>query len=167
MNTIEIELPFEIRTSSIDGLGAFAKKDISVGDFIGFYDGDTLTDEEAWLRTQLDPSLQTTMFSLGNGYMIDGSRNNCGTFRINHGCDPNVFCKFHDFGSGAGSVRWICFYACKSIRKGEELLYDYFLEVPKGEELTKYRCYCGSAKCFGTMSCNPAIRAVASRLHLV
>lgn len=156
------ELPFEVRTSTIEGQGAFAKKDIAVGDCVGIYDGDVLTDEEAWTRTQLDPSTQSTMFSLGNGFMVDGSRNNCGTFRINHGCDPNVFCQLHE----SGPVRWICMYACKPISKGEELLFDYFLEVPPGEELTVYRCYCGSPKCYGTMSCNPVIRSAASRLHL-
>ena len=162
MTTNKYDVPFVISTSVIEGQGAFASRDIMTGQFVGVYDGDVLTDEEAWMRTQLDPSLQTTMFSLGNGFMVDGSRNNCGTFRINHGCDPNVFCQLYE----SGSVRWIVMYACRDIKKDEELLYDYALEVPLGEELTNYRCFCGSSKCYGTMSANLAIRLMSSRLHL-
>ena len=65
---------------------------------------------------------------------------------INHSCDPN--CEAIEEGGR------VFIYALRDIRPGEELVYDYQLEVdePRTKEVEREsECYCGAANCRGTM----------------
>jgi uncharacterized protein len=65
---------------------------------------------------------------------------------INHSCDPNC--------EAAEEDDRIFIDAMRDIAPGEELFYDYALEIdePVTEEAKKkYACNCGSSKCRGTM----------------
>jgi SET domain-containing protein len=66
---------------------------------------------------------------------------------INHSCDPN--CEAIE-----NSRDRVFIYALRNIKPGEELFYDYRLEVdaPRTRQLVEEnRCTCGSSKCRGTM----------------
>jgi SET domain-containing protein len=65
---------------------------------------------------------------------------------INHSCDPNCETEEEDDR--------IFIDALRDIQPGEELFYDYALEIDEPiteESKRKYACYCGSSKCRGTM----------------
>jgi len=65
---------------------------------------------------------------------------------INHSCDPNCEAIEED------DRIFIC--AIRDIEAGEELFYDYALEIDEPiteESKKKYACRCGSSNCRGTM----------------
>jgi hypothetical protein len=65
---------------------------------------------------------------------------------INHSCDPN--CEAIEEGNR------VFIYALRTVRPGEELFYDYRLEVdePRTSKLEEeYKCHCGSTACRGTL----------------
>jgi SET domain-containing protein len=100
------------------------------------YDGPRFTKEVADERYK-DRSI-TYLFSCGdNGMVIDGF----GTAMfINHSCDPNCETEDED-----GRVYVV---AIRDIAAGEELTYEYNLH---DSDDTEGDCYCGAAKCRGTM----------------
>jgi SET domain-containing protein len=155
---------FEIKNSLIHGLGVFATRNIPAGTPICQYNGDELSYEDAWTRTQLDPSAGVSMFDLQNGFMVDGaSPSNNGSYRINHSCSPNATCILvRDATSTTGIL--IC--ALRNISKGDEITYDYSLQVTSGTEFTTHKCYCGSSTCYGTMSGNQLIRDKSRKLFI-
>ena len=59
---------------------------------------------------------------------------------INHSCDPNLRLR------RIGKRLWLI--SLRSIRKGEELAYDYHFS----KNAEKIPCKCGSAKCRGTIN---------------
>jgi SET domain-containing protein len=89
----------------------------------------------------------TFLFGLGDGkIVIDPSVDGNEARWINHSCDPN--CEAIEEG------RCIFIYALRDIRSGEELLYDYQLEVDRlltTEVAEESRCFCGTSRCRGTM----------------
>jgi SET domain-containing protein len=138
----------EIRSSPIQGSGAFATKRIRKGTRVIEYVGEVITAKEADRR--YDDSLfehpHVLLFSLDDHYVIDaGSGGNESRF-INHSCRPNceaVIEKNHIF---IESIR--------TINKGEELTYDYNLtrEDEDNAALEKhYQCNCGASNCRSTM----------------
>jgi SET domain-containing protein len=100
------------------------------------YDGPRFSKEEADDRYQ--DRFITYLFSTGRGgEVIDGF----GTAMfINHSCDPN--CETENFD---GRI-WVV--AARDILPGEELTYEYNLHDSDDDDAD---CYCGSAKCRGTM----------------
>jgi hypothetical protein len=85
------------------------------------------------------------IMELGPGYYVDGKRKGSASRFINHSCDPN--CEL---------VRWnvkgltrIGIMATKDIAAGEPLSYDYQFDT---QEENMFTCYCGKAKCRGTMA---------------
>ena len=84
-----------------------------------------------------------------NGRVIDPSVGGNEARWINHSCDPN--CETIEDHRGRVFIN-----AIRSIRTGEELFYDYHLEVddhvPRTKEIEdEARCTCGSPKCRGTL----------------
>lgn len=78
--------------------------------------------------------------------MIDAGRGGNDSRWINHSCDPNC--------ETAEEDDRIFVNALRTLRRGEELFYDY--KIVPAERRTKkleknFACYCGSAKCRGTM----------------
>ncbi len=148
-DTEQTDIPFAIRPSAIQGMGAFATRPIRKGTRIIEYLGERITDEEADRRYD-DLSMErhhTFLFSLGDGTSIDASFEGNEARFINHACAPNCEAILED--------GHIYIDAIRNIKTGEELFYDYAYErqdAEDDEELSKhYKCLCGSPKCRGTI----------------
>ncbi|KAJ7653066.1 hypothetical protein DFH06DRAFT_1299271 [Mycena polygramma] len=152
---------YTMKPSSVSGLGAFASRDIEIGEDIiaerpfivfpylplaerpEFFDSsdpgsqsDVFQRNASWLSTPLPGSY-------GGGYGVMSRH----ITRINHSCQPNVVQRW-DWDSLTLSVR-----AVSRIRKGEELLRSYLdptLLAPRAERLKKlaniyeFECSCPS-----------------------
>lgn len=125
-----------IRSSSIHAAGCYTTKSIKKGARVCEYDGPRFTKEAADDRYR--DRFVTYLFSCGEtGTVIDGF----GTAMfINHSCAPN--CETEE-DEGRIFVR-----AIRDITAGEELTYEYNLYDSDDAEGD---CYCGTAKCRGTM----------------
>jgi len=139
---------FEIRRSSIQGRGAFAKRRIRAGQKIVEYTGEKIDNDEADRRYDEDKMGRhhTFLFTLDDDTCIDGNvRSNIARL-INHSCDPNCEAVID------GDRIWI--YALRNIQPGVELAYDYKYERT-GDDIRKlekfYVCRCGSPKCRGSI----------------
>ncbi len=124
-----------VRPSKIHSVGVFTTTPLSKGTRIVEYDGPRISVEEA--DRLYDGASRTYLYGLGDGKtIIDGQ--GLGAY-LNHSCDPN--CEIDEIKDRA----WI--YALRDILAGEELLWDYNLY----DDEEPAPCYCGSAKCRGTM----------------
>ena len=139
---------YSVRNSPIHGRGVFALTAISKGTRIVEYKGELISDDEADRRYAHlhEHSPHTMLFSLENNLVIDATqRGNSGRW-INHSCAPN--CQVEEEGTR------IFIDARRDIRPGEELTYDYNLQL--GEPHTRaakraHACFCGARRCRGTM----------------
>ena len=139
---------YSVRNSPIHGRGVFALTPISKGTRIVEYKGELITDDEADRRYAHlhEHSPHTMLFSLENKLVIDATRRGNSGRWINHSCAPN--CQVEEEGTK------IFIDACRDIRPGEELTYDYNLQL--GEPHTRaaqraHPCFCGTRRCRGTM----------------
>jgi SET domain-containing protein len=125
-----------IRSSSIHAAGCYTTRSFKKGTRVCEYEGPRFTKEVADDRYQ--DRFITYLFSCGDdGMVIDGF----GTAMfINHSCDPNCETEDHE-----GRVYVV---AIRNIAAGEELTYEYNLYDSDDAEAD---CYCGAAKCRGTM----------------
>lgn len=84
------------------------------------------------------------LFEIDKDRVINGNEGGDARY-LNHGCDPN--CETVQDGDR------IFIEALRGIKTGEELCYDYHLQVPgkiTDKERKEYACFCGSPKCRGT-----------------
>lgn len=145
-------LPFEIRRSAIQGMGAFATRRIAKGRRIIEYTGERITQEQADERYD-DASMSrhhTFLFTLDEDTVVDGAVGGNESRFINHGCDPN--CKAFIEGER------IFIYSRREIQPGEELNYDYGYERSEDmseEDEARYVCRCGAKTCRGTILAPP------------
>lgn len=123
-------------------------QDIPAGDTLIEYVGEIISWEEAQARHPHDPANpnHTFYFHIDESRVIDALHGGNSSRWINHACDPN--CEA-DEQSGRIFIK-----ALRDIVCGEELNYDYGLIIE--ERYTKklkqeYPCWCGSAKCRGTL----------------
>ena len=133
----------EVRKSDVHGRGVYALQFIRRGTRIIEYTGER-TSWEAAPNDENDP--HTFNFGLDNGQVINPLVGGNDARWINHSCDPNC--------ETAEEDDRIFIDAMRDIQPGEELFYDYALEIdePITEEAKKkYACYCGSRTCRGTM----------------
>jgi uncharacterized protein len=141
--------PYVVRNSPIHGRGVFATRTIRKGTAIVEYRGRRISMEAADDLPDSDPKnpFHTFLFELNDGRVIDAGRGGNAARWINHSCQPN--CEpFED-----DHCR-VYITARRTIRAGEELAYDYKLNVPgrrTARLLANYACRCGSARCRGTM----------------
>ncbi|NND70871.1 MAG: SET domain-containing protein-lysine N-methyltransferase [Rhodothermales bacterium] len=139
---------YEVRHSPIHGYGVFAQKKIKKGVRVIEYKGERISQAEADARyNDVDNEhAHIVLFAVDDDTVIDGkSKGNDGRY-VNHSCDPNCEAVNYD-----GRI-WI--YSLRKIEKGEELFYDYSLELD--EEFDKehshlYACHCGAKNCRGVM----------------
>ena len=137
-----------VHNSSIHGRGVFALRRIPKGVRIIEYKGKLITDKEAdrrYSRMHAN-SPHTMLFSLDGGLVIDATRRGNSARWINHSCASN--CEIEEEGHR------IFIDARRDIRAGEELTYDYNLQI--GEKHTKkakreHACFCKARRCRGTM----------------
>ena len=143
-------LAFTLRTSKIQGRGAFATRVIRKGARIIEYLGECIDDEESDIRYP-DGDMgrhHTFLFAIGDGTrVLDAGPLEWPAKYINHSCDPN--CEAIEEEDGRVFIS-----ALRKIEVGTELLYDYAYErtadhTPEDEQL--YLCRCGSAKCRGSI----------------
>jgi SET domain-containing protein len=139
---------FAVRKSSIHGRGVFALAHIPKRTRIIEYKGELISDAEADRRysKRHEHSPHTMLFSVDGGLVIDATRRGNAARWINHSCSPN--CKIEEEGTRVFIV------ARRDIRPGEELTYDYNLQI--GERHTKaakreHACFCRARRCRGTM----------------
>jgi SET domain-containing protein len=141
-----------VKDSGIHGKGVYARKKIKAGERVIEYGGERIGWPEALRRHPHDP-LQpnhTFYFTLDDKTVIDGNARGNDARWINHGCDPN--CEAELLKEGGKQRVFIS--ALRDIAKGEELTYDYGLEIDARytKKLKKeFECRCGSSLCRGTM----------------
>ena len=136
--------PIEVRESSIHGRGAYATRPIRKGRRIIEYTGERMP----WEAASEDPDdPHTFLFGLSDGNMVINAAINGNDARwINHSCDPN--CEAVEEGDR------VFIYALRDLEPGEELFYDYGLEIdePRSPEMEKqFACFCGAKNCRGTL----------------
>ena len=142
----------EARASSIEGTGCFAKQFIPAGTRIIEYKGQRIPPVLVEERSAVEVDDTGEIIDHGHVYMfyvdwlttIDGGVNGNDARFINHSCDPN--CK------STVENRRVFIDAIRDIAPGEELTFDYKLDVSaSAEQKKRYACRCGSPKCRGTM----------------
>jgi len=137
-----------VRNSSIAGRGAFARRAIPKGKRIIEYTGKRRPETPEDDEIGTDPIY---IFSVGKGIVIDPEIGGGNEARfLNHSCKPN--CETVD------EEGRIYIEAMRSIQAGEELTFDYLLEV--GHAVTErdrkaYPCRCGAPKCRKTLLAPP------------
>jgi SET domain-containing protein len=146
--TPDAQLPFEIRRSPIEGLGAFATRPIPAGVRLIEYAGERLSPSEAEARYPDVPGLRhhTYLFAIDDEVVVDAAVNGNEARFINHSCAPNC-----DAVIDAGRI-WI--ETIHDIEPGEELAYDYaYVLAERHTPAAKRRfpCYCGAVTCRGTI----------------
>ena len=139
---------FELRRSSIQGLGAFAKKDIPRGTRIIEYTGEKISYAESDRRYPDERGARhhTFLFTLNSKWIVDAAFDGNDARFINHSCGPNC-----DAYIERGRI-WI--ESIKRIPAGAELSYDYqyeYLDEYSAEDLEFYGCHCGAPNCRGTI----------------
>jgi len=133
----------QIRDTKKYGKGVFAKKAINKGEIVCIFGGYAMSLKEYFKLSPdvLDyPSQISEEFVFGprHSFEVDDG------YRFNHSCNPNV-----------GYNGQIIMVAMRKIKSGEELTYDYAMELfpsktrnPKGvDRHDKLLCDCGSKKC--------------------
>jgi SET domain-containing protein len=140
---------YSVRDSGIHGRGVFATEKIPKGTVIIEYKGQRSSWAEAMSRPDSDPGdpAHTFLFELDDGRVIDAGVGGNAARWINHSCDPNCAPFERDDGR-------VFIEAKRKIRRGEELSYDYRLQIEgrlSKKELAQYVCRCGADKCRGTL----------------
>ncbi len=142
----------KVKRSGIHGRGVYARRKIKAGQRIIEYAGERIDWPEALRRHPHDPQQpnHTFYFTVDDETVIDGNANGNNARWINHGCAPNCEAELLE-EDGAQRVFII---ALRDIAEGEELTYDYGLEIDARytKKLKKeFECRCGSEDCRGTM----------------
>ena len=138
----------QVKKSGVHGKGVFAARDILKGETLIEYVGEIISAQEAEDRHPHDPSdpNHTFYFQIDDDKVIDALHGGNSARWINHCCTPN--CK-PDVIDGRVFIK-----AKKDIAAGSELNYDYglIIDEPMSKKLkAQYPCWCGSAKCRGTL----------------
>jgi SET domain-containing protein len=142
------ELPFEIRASPMQGLGAFATRRIAAGTRLIEYTGERLTPAESDARYPevAGERHHTFLFAIDDEIVIDAAVNGNEARFINHSCDPNCDAIVDD-----GRI-WI--ETIRDIASGEELAYDYAYVLEERHSPAakrRFPCHCGATTCRGTI----------------
>jgi SET domain-containing protein len=133
----------EVRESGVHGHGVYAMESIPKSTRIIEYTGQRVSWEGA-PNDENDP--HTFNFGLDNGEVINPEIGGNDARWINHSCDPNCEAIEEDDR--------IFIDALRDIQAGEELFYDYALEIDEPiteESKKKFACHCHSPNCRGTM----------------
>ncbi|HJT80154.1 MAG TPA: SET domain-containing protein-lysine N-methyltransferase [Chthoniobacterales bacterium] len=136
--------PIEVRESGIHGKGAFAAQRIRKGRRIIEYVGERMP----WNAALEDPDdPHTFLFGLDDSDLVINAGIGGNDARwINHSCDPNC--------EAVEEEGRVFIYALRDIQPGEELFYDYALQIDEPhtpENVKQFQCFCGSTRCRGTL----------------
>jgi len=139
---------WKVKKSKVHGTGVFATENIKNNTSIIEYIGEKITKSEgdkrstARIKKYLNKKNAGSVyiFELNKKYDIDGSPLYNKARYINHSCNPN--CEVDIFKNEI----WIS--SIKSIKKGEELNYDYGYPFDE-DDFSDHICKCKSKKCIG------------------
>lgn len=144
----ELNPYIEVRQSAIQGKGAFAARNIKKGTRLIEYLGQRITWRTADKRYDDDKMGRhhTFLFTVDDKTVIDAAVNGNDARFLNHSCDGNC--------EAISDRKRIFIDARKTIKAGEELLYDYQYERTDDhteEDEKFYACRCGSPRCRGSI----------------
>ena len=113
-----------VRFSRIHGYGVFAVEPIRKGSTILEYTGERITPDEAERRYDDEASdlAHVLLFTVDETTVIDGGSGGGDARFVNHSCEPNC--------EAVARRGRIFIVALRSIAPGEELTYDYLLDLP-------------------------------------
>jgi SET domain-containing protein len=139
---------FELRTSEIQGTGAFATRTIRKGTRIIEYLGQRISWRTADKRYDDEKMSRhhTFLFTVDDKTCFDAGMNGNDARFLNHSCDPNC--------EAINDRKRIFIEAKKTIPAGTELVYDYQYERTDDHTAADerfYKCRCGSPNCRGTI----------------
>ena len=145
----------ERRRSCIHGNGVFAVTDLAQDTLLCQYAGRCIRHEEADARYggTLDTG-HTFLFTLNDEYVIDANRGGNIARWINHACAPNCQAQVVEHAGDDRRRDRIEIRALRDIAAGEELTYDYGIQlaVPHTARLKRlWACHCGAPGCSGTL----------------
>jgi SET domain-containing protein len=142
------------RKSGLHGRGLFAACDLEAGEALIEYKGTRYGKGEV---PDLGDDGITRFLRLSDGSGIDGTG---WASLANHGCDPN--CELMEEEGSHPPRAWL--YTLKEVKKGEELVWDYRLDVASSSEAYEdWACACGSEECRGTMADPELLRAASGK----
>lgn len=144
--------PFELRPSTIHGLGGFATTLIPAGSRVIEYVGERITKEQSLERCARDNAF---IFCLDETWDLDGSVDWNPARLLNHCCEPNC-----DAENIEGRI-WIV--ARRSIQPGEEITYNYNYDL---EDYREHPCRCASPQCVGFIVAEELFDFLRSQLSL-
>lgn len=138
----------EVKKSKVHGTGIFATEDIPrkikiieyIGEKITKAEGDRRSEKRLKRYLNSKKTGSVYIFELNSRYDIDGSPLYNKARYINHSCKPNSEIEI------IGGRIWV--KSIKSIKKGDEINYDYGYEFDK-DDYTDHVCKCGSLNCIG------------------
>ena len=140
---------YAVRRSGIHGKGAFALRLIKKGSRVAEYKGEIIDWDEVHRRYPDDDEQgqnHTFLFEIDDEHAIDANVGGNSARWINHSCGPNC--------EAIGEGDRIFIEAIQTIRPGEELSYDYNIQLPERHTPAvklRYRCCCGAEECRGTI----------------
>ena len=139
---------FSVRQSPIHGRGVFALTYIPKRTRLIEYTGERISHEEADRRyaAEHEYSPHTMLFTVNDDIVIDATKRGSSARWFNHSCSPN--CEVED------QDERIFIDTRRDIRPGEELTYDYNLQLGEPHTRATKRenpCYCGSRRCRHTL----------------
>lgn len=144
-----------MRRSGIHGKGVFAATDLPANTTLIEYGGRRLTHRQAdRLYGGNADSGHTFIFSLNEGYVIDGNVGGNSSRWINHSCDPNCRAFIQENSTGDPARDRILIETLRAIKAGEELTFDYGIRLGERHTVRMKRiwaCRCGAENCTGTM----------------
>ncbi len=124
-----------IKGSAIDGMGGFARADISAGERVIEYVGRKIDKKESLRQCELE---NPCIFHLDEEHDLDGNVEWNPARFLNHSCSPNSEAQSED-----GTI-WIV--ALRDIKAGEEITFNYNYDL---EDYKEHPCRCGAANCVG------------------
>jgi uncharacterized protein len=139
---------FEVRSSPVHGMGAFALRRIPKGTRIVEYLGERVSHAEADRRYETKDAndAHTFLFIVDSRTVIDAGVDGNEARFLNHSCNPNCESVIEN--------RRVFIESVRTIEPGEEMTYDYQIQRedddPPGIEEV-FACRCGFPQCRGTM----------------
>jgi len=150
-----------VQASGIHGTGVFARRRIPKGTRVLEYAGRRLSKAQLLAEAGRGERALTYVLNLDAETAIDGAEAGNDARFVNHSCEPN--CEVYIF-DGTPYL-----YAMQDIPEGAELTFDYQLQSPNAQRLSRalsraiFPCHCGALACRGTLVALPKGRAKRPR----